>query len=141
MRLFEHKFSTHRLRGRSEELIIDLVHRSKVIHCGDEDVDLDRIIQAAPCLFKHGLEVLEGLSLCCTSTSKGSGHGHGSKLVITYSPVLDRSSDDLGSFWVHPNIARAVNQAIILDGLGELRKRLRSTLREHGFDLTHLSGS
>lgn len=54
----------HRLRLPREELIIRLVHDREVVHRGDEDVDLQDMLQTAPGLFEHGRDVLEDLSLC-----------------------------------------------------------------------------
>lgn len=54
---------THGLRIRHEKLIVCLVHGGEVVHGRDEDVDLDHVVQAAPRLLEHGLQVLEGLSL------------------------------------------------------------------------------
>lgn len=54
---------TYRLRLEGEELIVCLIHRSEVVHGGDEDVDLENISLAASRCLKDGLEVLEGLPL------------------------------------------------------------------------------
>lgn len=43
---------------------------------------------------------------------------------IAYCTILDGSLDELGRFGVHSNVARAVDHAVELDGLGELRERL-----------------
>lgn len=61
---------TYWLRAGSEELIIDLVHRNKVVHSGDEDVDLDNIAHAASGFFENSLDVLQDLSLYCRSIFK-----------------------------------------------------------------------
>lgn len=54
---------THRLRLEREELIVRLIHRGKVVHGGDIDVDLKHIFLAATRCLKDGLEVLQGLPL------------------------------------------------------------------------------
>lgn len=56
----------------------------------------------------------------------------------TYSPVFDRSFHLLPGLRVKSDVARAIDQAIVLDGLGELREGFRSVLREDAFDLAHL---
>ena len=126
----------HRLRARSEELIISLVHRSEVVHSGNEDIDLDHIGQATSGFFKNGPDVLQRLSLCCRSVS----NPHGVFSTETYSPVLDCAFHSLGRLWVDADISGAVDHAIVLDGLGELRERLGSLRREYCFGLAHLIG-
>lgn len=54
---------TYRLRLEREELIVCLVHRGKVVHGGNIDVDLEHIFLAAAGCLKDGLEVLQGLPL------------------------------------------------------------------------------
>lgn len=47
--------ATHRLLVPDEELVISFVHRSKVIHRGDENIDLEDVVQAAASFFEDGL--------------------------------------------------------------------------------------
>lgn len=54
---------TYRLWLPSEELIICLIHKSKVLHIRDVDVHLDDISQAAAGLFEDSLKILDSLSL------------------------------------------------------------------------------
>jgi hypothetical protein len=54
---------TYRLGLQSKELIIGLIHKSKVLHICDVDVHLDDISQAAAGLFEDGFQVLDSLSL------------------------------------------------------------------------------
>lgn len=55
--------STYRLGSLGKELVIRLIDKSKVGHLGDENVHLDNVLKAAASLLKHGLDVLESLSL------------------------------------------------------------------------------
>lgn len=54
-----------------------------------------------------------------------------------YCTILDSSFDDFGGLWVHSNVTRAVDHAVELDGLGELRERLG---RRSGEDCLRLGG-
>lgn len=47
----------------SEELIVCLIHKSKVLHISDVDVHLDDISQATAGLFEDSLKILDSLSL------------------------------------------------------------------------------
>jgi hypothetical protein len=54
---------TYRLWLPSEELIVCLIHQSKVLHVCDVDVHLDNISQTTAGLFEDSLEILDSLSL------------------------------------------------------------------------------
>lgn len=46
-----------------EELVVDLVHGSKVAHVGEKDVNLDDVLEAAARRIEDGRQVLECLAL------------------------------------------------------------------------------
>lgn len=50
--------------------------------------------------------------------------------MAAYGTVLDGALDDFRGLGVHPDVARAVDHAIVLEGLGELRERLGCRGRE-----------
>lgn len=54
---------THRLLVPDEKLIISLVHSRKMVHRGDENIDLEDIVQTASGLCEDGLQVSQGLPL------------------------------------------------------------------------------
>lgn len=54
--------STYRLRIR-EKGRVDLVHSGEIGHVGQENVDLDRVVEARPAGLEDGIEVAKDLSL------------------------------------------------------------------------------
>lgn len=55
--------NTYRLGLSGDKLVISLVHGSKVVHGGKEDVHLDNVLEVAASRFEDGREVFEDLSL------------------------------------------------------------------------------
>lgn len=55
--------SSYWLRFLAEPLAIDLVDGSEVVHVGEEDVDLDDLLEARAGLLQHGFKVAEDLVL------------------------------------------------------------------------------
>lgn len=117
-----------------EILDVDLVHVGKVIHVGEEDVDLDDAGQTAACGLEDCTDVLndpmlegecEGRSASSASrhvwfaqeSSKGeTRQGAG----ISYRVSLDVAVDDFQGLRIHGDVAGAEDKAVGRDdGLGE----------------------
>ena len=49
---------------------VDLVHGSKVVHAGEEDVDLDNVVKAGASGLKDGLEVLDAAVGVCLDVTR-----------------------------------------------------------------------
>ena len=43
---------------------VDLVHGSKVVHVGEEDIDLDDVVNGGASSLQDGSQVLDALVLC-----------------------------------------------------------------------------
>lgn len=109
---------------------IDLVHLGKVVHAGEEDVDLDNLVNAGASGLEDGSEVLDALMLAKRLASNSRvPRGEGSS--TTYGVSLNVAVDQLASLSVHGNSAGDEDHAIGLDGLAvDTRKGLGSLVGE-----------
>ena len=60
----------YRFRLPGDDLIVPLVHGSKIVHGGEEDVDLDDVPEAAPGSFEDRRDVGQRLLLDLGATVK-----------------------------------------------------------------------
>ena len=81
---------THWQRRR-EELQVSFIHRIKVCHRGDEDIDLDDVLQLRASCFKNMFQICQRLDC----------------------PLSDATFDKLLGGWIDAYIARAVDHTIV----------------------------
>lgn len=111
---------------------VNLVHLGKVVHGGEEDVDLDDLFEGGAGGLEDGLEVLDALVLRLSAAV----HCIGTVLrrERSYSVSLDITGNQLHGLGVHGDGARDKDHAVGLDGLAvDAGEGLGGLVGEDGF--------
>jgi hypothetical protein len=122
---------TYRLGILGEEFIVRLIHRREVVHGRDEDVDFYDIGDAAAGFLEDGRQVLQSLPLEAVNSPEPQSLAE----AVTYRPIRDGTFHLTVRLGVDADVPGAIDHAVVLDGLGELGKRLRRLGGEDALDL------